>query len=66
MKTPTSKRQVAINGMRFAGYHDDKRAFTRLLIESRVSRAVANEAWQYGVAAKRNGMPCGCADCSPK
>lgn len=40
------KRSDAIAWMLFAGYHSDIAAFTRLLLENRVARHVANDAWR--------------------
>lgn len=54
----------AIESMRYAAYHDDRKAWTRLYIENRVSFLRANEAWKSGVAAKERGIPCRCPDCS--
>ena len=59
-------RQRALQSMRVAGYHADTKEFTRLLIENRVSKPAANEAWLSGVTAKKSGMKCTCADCTPK
>lgn len=58
-----TKRENALGWMRIAGYHDDKRAFTRLLIENRVSKKSADEAWQQGQRQKQAGMACACPSC---
>ena len=57
-------RKDALAYMRIAGYHNDKPAFTRLLIEHRISRESANEAWRKGLDAKTVGMKCNCYRCS--
>lgn len=59
-----TQRDNALGWMRIAGYHDDKRAFTRLLIEKRVNRKAADEAWQQGQRKKQAGMRCTCYDCT--
>ena len=57
------KRADALAWMRIAGYHNDSKAFTRLLIENRVSRKAADEAWAKGVKAKEIGIGCTCLHC---
>lgn len=42
-------RAKAIAAMKAAGTQGDKAAFTRLYIENRISRAVADQAWRDGV-----------------
>lgn len=56
-------RKDALAYMRIAGYHNDHKTFTRLLVENRVSLQSANEAWRSGVAAKQGGMKCECPGC---
>lgn len=58
------KRKDALNALRFAGYHGDHGTATRLYIENRISRDSANAAFYEGARAKKNGMPCGCKECS--
>ena len=53
-RTKPTKREVAIAKARIAGYANDTRTFTRLLVESRVNRAILNEAWHQGLSQKRN------------
>lgn len=60
------KRKDALNLLKFAGYHGDNATFTRVLIEERVSRASAQEAYLTGARARRNGVACGCNDCKAK
>lgn len=57
------QRATALTLAKVAGYHNDSRSFTRLIIESRVARPKLTEAWQHGVTAKRNGVRCDCRDC---
>jgi hypothetical protein len=59
------KRSQALAWMRVAGYHADRWAFTRLLVEERVSRAAGEAAWKQGTEAKRNGVACKCRRCVP-
>jgi hypothetical protein len=58
-----SKRQTALTEAKIAGYHDNTRYFTRLIIEARVNRQAMNEAWANGQAAKLAGLKCGCTYC---
>ena len=60
---PPTKRALDLAAFRSAGYHDDAKAFTRALIERRVSRAEADKAWAAGVAMKAQGVGCGCYEC---
>lgn len=57
------KRPDALAYMRIAGYHSDRATFTRLLIESRVARTAADEAFRAGERAKAGGMACACPTC---
>jgi hypothetical protein len=59
------KRKDAILAMIFAGYHADSATWTRVWLNHRISRTVANEAWAKGAAAKARGVPCGCRECKP-
>ena len=55
-----TKRRIAIDKARIAGYENDTRTFTRLLVESRVRRELLNEAWQQGRKhAERLCQACG-------
>lgn len=58
------KRADALAYMRIAGYHSDTADFTRLYVENRVSRPVANEAYRTGTKQKLAGVPCHCHKCS--
>jgi hypothetical protein len=57
-------REIAIALARIAGYHADSRAFTRLIIEARISREEMNRAWRLGVRAKDAGVRCDCRECA--
>lgn len=58
------KRDIALAHMRSAGYHDDRRSFTRLLCETRsVSREVANESFRQGANMRESGIKCDCYLC---
>ncbi|GEK49177.1 hypothetical protein HPA02_34600 [Bisbaumannia pacifica] len=56
--------QADLTRMMIAGYHDDRQAFTRLLIETRAKRERCNEAWEAGMARRKSGVPCSCPRCS--
>lgn len=57
------KRALALSKMRTAGYHDDNRGFTRLLITTRVSHAVAQQQWTIGRQLRAAGVRCDCHEC---
>lgn len=57
-------RDSLLGYFRLDGYHNDSSAFTRRLIENRVSRQAADKAWREGAAQKRAGMRCSCLDCN--
>jgi len=59
-----TKRQIAIQCAKVAGYHEDSSTFTRLIIESRVGRPLMNEAFLIGRKARAAGVKCGCYDCN--
>jgi hypothetical protein len=56
-------RKNALVNMQIAGYHDDKKAFTRLLIENSVNRDAADDAFHLGAKMKAAGTKCGCHLC---
>lgn len=56
-------RKEVLDRMKVAGYHNDKATLTRLYIENRVSFTVANETFQKGVQARKNGVKCNCIEC---
>ncbi len=53
-----SKRACYLAEARIAGYHDDTRAFTRVLIGSRVRRELMDAAWHEGRKQREAGMRC--------
>lgn len=61
-----TKRDAALGQARLAGYHDDKAAFTRLLVESHVAADAMYRAWGEGERAKKQGVRCTCRACNPK
>jgi len=52
-----SKREATLAHMRIAGYAGDRAAWTRLLVENRISYETAKEAWRQGEAMKAAGVP---------
>lgn len=61
----TAKRAAALGEARLAGYHEDRRQFTRLVVESGVGYSSLAAAWAQGQRAKAAGVPCGCSECKP-
>jgi hypothetical protein len=59
-------RKMALEHIKYAGYHQDNSAFTRLLIENRVSYESAREAYRQGYRLKESGVKCTCRECSQK
>jgi hypothetical protein len=57
------KREHVITALRVAGYHADTARFTRLLIEERISKPAAKEAYAAGQRARAQGVRCDCHDC---
>ena len=57
------KRADALSTLRIAGYHGDQRTFVRTFVENRISRKVANEEFNRGIALKRAGVRCTCFEC---
>lgn len=49
---------------RIAGYHGDRRTFTRLIVEARVARPAMLTEWANGERAKAAGVSCTCAECA--
>jgi hypothetical protein len=60
------KRADVLAHIRIAGYHDDQATRVRLMVESRVSRRAADDAWSIGRVQRRLGIPCGCIHCKEK
>lgn len=60
------RRAALLVSLRVAGYHNDQAAFVRLLVEHRISRQAANDAFQIGWRQRQGGMKCGCYKCNIK
>ena len=56
-------RKTALALAHVAGYHADKKTFTRLIVESHVGRQRMNDAYQGGGAARLAGVRCDCSEC---
>lgn len=59
-----TKSEQAYQLVKEAGYHNDSRAATRVLVENPIGRKRYNEAWQAGVEARQRGMRCLCRECA--
>jgi hypothetical protein len=57
-------RADRLAAIQFAGYHGDRRTFTRLYIEGRAALPVASAAFRAGEQARSGGMPCRCSECA--
>src|SRR5690606_11166768 len=57
------KREHLLTYLRVAGYHNDAAAYTRLLIENRISMKAAKQAFAEGVRQREAGVPCDCRTC---
>ena len=57
------KRSLLLASFRTAGYHDDRREFTRLKVEHRIAFAAAQRAWAEGERLRAGGFRCGCGPC---
>lgn len=42
------KRELALKNARIAGYNNDKSAFTKIIIESKVNLQELNKMWELG------------------
>jgi hypothetical protein len=58
------KRTDLLNALKNAGYHSDRAAWTRLVVENRVSVATAGGSYARGIEARKAGLRCNCGDCS--
>lgn len=58
-----SKRAVGLALCRIAGYHEDKKVFTKAYLEHGLSMSTAQEAYNIGYKSKVNGMSCSCSIC---
>lgn len=52
-----SQRELTLAHMRIAGYDNDSASWTRLLVENKISYAVAKQAWADGVRMRQAGIP---------
>ena len=59
-----TKRDHKIAQIKIAGYHNDRRGFTRAYIGGRMSHDVAMKAWDEGQKARAAGVGCSCAECN--
>lgn len=46
------KKSIALASARLAGYNNDKKAFTRLVVESRINIYELNKQWTIGQELK--------------
>lgn len=51
-----TKRELALENARIAGYKNDKSTFTRLVVESRVNMQELNRMWRLGQTQKEKGI----------
>ena len=54
------RRVVLLGALQAAGYHDDTRAFVRLVVENPVRLTVAQKEFAAGARAKQRGVKCSC------
>lgn len=55
-KRPSS-RELILGHMRVAGWDNDRATWTRLLVENKISYAVAKQAFEQGVRMRAAGIP---------
>lgn len=60
-----TRRDLALATMRAAGYHEDRKTWTRAYVESRVSFPLAQRAFNDGQQAREQGARCRCYECDP-
>lgn len=58
------KRKDVLEWIRIYGYHFDERSALRLYTENRVSYKAYRQAYDAGVRARYNGVPCSCRRCA--
>lgn len=58
-----SRLDEALHAIRVAGYHGDNQAWTRLMIENRISRVSAANYFRVGKQQREAGSHCGCKKC---
>ncbi|MNR48412.1 hypothetical protein D3C85_1676500 [compost metagenome] len=63
LEAASSKRSLALADFRIAGFHQDNKSFTRLLIERRVKRSIAEQQFLNGQALRAKGATCSCMQC---
>lgn len=61
--TNTLNRKNATLLMMVAGFHDDRRLWNRVYVQTAVSFTAGTEAWLTGQQARRAGVACSCAEC---
>jgi hypothetical protein len=59
-------RKIALENIKYAGYHQDPATLIRLYTENRISFLVAQDAYREGYRFKQAGMKCTCSVCNPK
>lgn len=64
MTRQPSKRALALERLKYAGYHGDTAALVRLYVQNRISYPVAQEAYRRGQNAKIFGVKCTCSACT--
>lgn len=58
----SAKAQV-LAALRVAGYHEDKKAFTRLYVEKKIGMYDALYQYEAGKRMKAQGIQCTCKEC---
>jgi hypothetical protein len=58
-----TKRELVLENVKIAGYHNDAAAGTRAFIGGHISNATYLKAWRKGQRAKEAGVRCDCLDC---
>ena len=58
-----SKKEMVLAQLRIAGYHEDKKEFTKVYIDNKISMLLATEAYNSGIKLKQKGMKCTCSKC---
>lgn len=55
---------MTLQRARIAGYHEDKRGFTNILVDGGVSSVLLHEAFREGELMKIGGIACDCHRCT--
>ena len=58
-----TRHEKAYQLVKVAGYHNDSRAATRVLVEYSIGIKRYNEAWREGIRARQAGISCDCMQC---